>query len=255
MFYLYPNAAHDPKWGEHCHPNCDCGRYIELGNSVFMEYLKTETGFAPLPKKNVDYGGGLERITAAANDQDDVFLSNHGYIISALEAQTGTSYVANTRAYRIIADHIKAGVFLIGDGVLPGNKDQGYFVRRLLRRSIVALNKLKQGVSITSVVPAITDAYAGQYPDLKQKEAEILKAIEQEEGRFLVTLARGIKELERFAGQGVVTGEDAFQLFTTYGFPLELIIEEAGLRGIKQVDVERFKELLKEHQNKSRAGA
>ncbi len=258
MFYLYPNVAHDPKWGAYCHPNCDCGRYIELGNSVFMEYLKTPTGFDPLPKKNVDYGGGLERIAAAANEQSDVFLVNHGYIIKSIEVSTGTTYGTNTKRYRIIADHIKAAVFLIGDGVLPGNKDQGYFVRRLLRRSITALDKLQSGdtfVPLGSLVPAIVSAYQDQYPELKEKAKWIEEQITLEETRFKTTLARGTKELERFAGAGSVTAQDAFQLFTTYGFPLELIIEEAGERGIKQIDIEGFKELLKGHQDLSRAGS
>jgi alanyl-tRNA synthetase len=255
MFYLYPEAKHDLKWGEQCHPNCDCGRYIELGNSVFMEYLKTPTGFDPLPKKNVDYGGGLERITAAANNQSDVFLINHGYIIAALEAQTGTSYAANTKAFRVIADHIKAAIFLIGDGVLPGNKDQGYFVRRLLRRAIVALSKLKPGVSIVSVVPAIVEAYEAQYPELREHQQEIEKHMSLEESRFTATLERGMKELARFTQGGTLSAQDAFQLFTTYGFPIELIAEEAGTRGIKQIDMEGFKELLKEHQDKSRSGS
>ncbi len=255
MFYLYPEAEHDPKWGALCHPNCDCGRYIELGNSVFMEYLKTETGFEPLPKKNVDYGGGLERISAAANDQSDIFVVNHDYIISTLEAQTATTYAAHTKAFRIIADHIKAAVFLIGDGVLPSNKDQGYFVRRLLRRAIVALSKLKTGVSVVSVVPAIIEAYQAQYPELKEREQEIIKQMQAEEDRFVTTLERGMKELARFAQDGSLSAQDAFQLFTTYGFPIELIAEEAGTRGIKQIDMEGFKELLKQHQELSRAGS
>ncbi len=259
MFYLYPEAVHDPKWGEHCHPNCDCGRYIELGNSVFMEYIKTAEGFDTLPKKNVDYGGGLERITAAANNQSDIFLVNHDYIIRDLEQFTNTKYAENIRAYRIIADHVKAAVFLITDGVSPGNKDQGYFVRRLLRRAITVLNRLQKGsesfMPLAALVRGIVDAYAEQYPELKERENEVAKEITDEETRFRITLQRGIKELERFAGDGSITGQDAYQLFTTYGFPLELIIEEAGMRGIKQLDIEGFKELLKQHQELSRAGS
>ncbi len=256
VFYEFSNIEHDPKFGELCHPNCDCGRYLEIGNSVFMQFLKQQDGtFGLLPKKNVDFGGGLERIAAASKNEADVFKVNHAYIIQALEEATGTTYAANIRAYRVIADHVKAAVFLIGDNVLPGNKDQGYFVRRLLRRSMVFLNKLKSGVALASLTAGVVEAYKEQYPELMERRQQIEEAIRAEEEKFSKTLARGIKELERFAGDGSITGQDAFQLFTTYGFPLELIIEEAALRGIKQVDIEGFKELLKQHQEQSRAGS
>lgn len=256
IFYEFTHVEHDPQFGPECHPNCDCGRYLEIGNSVFMQYLKQEGGsFGLLPKKNVDFGGGLERIAMVANNENDIFKANHAYLITALEAATGSRYSDNVRAYRIIADHVKAATFLIGDGVLPGNKDQGYFVRRLLRRGIVHLQKLAADVSLATLVPGVVAAYRDQYPELIAREADITRAIAGEEQKFLVTLARGIKELERFAGDGAISGQDAYQLFTTYGFPLELIIEEAGLRGIKQVDIEGFKELLKRHQEQSRAGS
>ncbi len=256
VFYEFTDITHDPKFGEQCHPNCDCGRFLEIGNSVFMEYLKNADGtFGKLPKRNVDFGGGLERIAAVSQGKDDVFLVNHDYIIALLERSTGTTYKEHIKTYRVIADHIKAAVFLIADGVLPDNKDQGYFVRRLLRRSITAANKLRPGTGVSSFVPAIVAAYQEQYPELKQKEKEIITHIDTEQARFDVTLHRGIKELERFAGGGNITAQDAFQLVTTYGFPLELIIEEAGERGIKQIDIEGFKELLKAHQDLSRSGS
>jgi alanyl-tRNA synthetase len=255
VFYDF-GTPHDPAFGAECHPNCDCGRFLEIGNSVFMQYIKQPDGtFGLLPKQNVDFGGGLERIAAVSNNEQDIFLVNHDYILNHLEGLTGTRYADNIKAYRVIADHVKAAVFLIGDGVLPGNKDQGYFVRRLLRRGIVALNKLKPATSIASVVPAIVQAYENQYPELSTKQNEIEQTITTEETKFTATLARGMKELERFIGSGNLSAEDAFQLFTTYGFPIELIAEEAGLRGIKQIDMEGFKELLKQHQDLSRAGS
>lgn len=256
VFYEFEHIAHDPKWGANCHPNCDCGRYMEIGNSVFMEFIKNADGtFGKLPKRNVDFGGGLERIAAASQNQNDVFVVNHGELISQIQQATATHYAGHTRAYRVVADHVKAAVFLIGDGVLPGNKDQGYFVRRLLRRSIVALAKLKEGVSVAALVPAVVAAYQVQYPELADKESAIARTIADEEAKFVATLARGMKELERFVGRGDISAQDAFQLFTTYGFPLELIIEEAGERGIKQIDTEGFKELLVKHQELSRTGS
>lgn len=254
VFYEFTHIEHDPTFGAECHPNCDCGRFLEIGNSVFMQYIKNADGsFGLLPKQNVDFGGGLERIAAVSQNKDDIFLVNHDYLIAQLEASTGTKYSDHIKTYRVVADHIKAAVFLIADGVMPDNKDQGYFVRRLLRRSVTAANKLRSGTAISSFVPSIVSAYEAQYPELKEKQAEIIKQINDEQARFDVTLHRGIKELERFAGGGTISAQDTFQLVTTYGFPLELIIEEAGERGIKQIDIEGFKELLKAHQDLSRA--
>jgi alanyl-tRNA synthetase len=256
MFYLYPEVAHDKKWGEHCHPNCDCGRYIELGNSVFMQYLKTADGFDKLPKQNVDYGGGLERITAAVNNSSDVFPVAHAPILTYLENASEKKYNEDLRSFRIIADHMKAAVFLIGDGVHPGASDQGYFVRRLIRRSVRYADKIGIAESgFAKIVQPVIEMYSEQYPELADKKEDIEKTIAGEEDKFRKTLSRGMKELERFIGEGNLTAQDAFNLVTTYGFPLELILEEAGEKGIKQIDIEGFKELLKAHQNLSRAGS
>jgi alanyl-tRNA synthetase len=256
MFYLYPNVTHDKKWGEYCHPNCDCGRYIELGNSVFMQYLKTQSGFDALPKQNVDYGGGLERITAAANDSADVFPVAHGPILTYLEGVSGKKYIDDLRSFRIVADHMKAAVFLIAAGVKPSNADQGYFVRRLLRRSVRYADKLGLAHgTLAGVIKPVVDMYGEVYAEVREHAADIEKEIMAEEERFRTTLTRGLKEFERFAGQGSLSAHDAFQLVTTYGFPLELILEEAGEKGIKQIDIDGFKELLKQHQDLSRAGS
>lgn len=255
VFYDF-GTAHDPKWGEHCHPNCDCGRFLEIGNSVFMQYIKNEDGtFGLLPKQNVDFGGGLERIAAAHTGTPDVFLVAHKEIIEALERATGGSYEENKRPFRVIADHIKAAIFLIADGVNPDNKDQGYFVRRLLRRAIFALNKSEGDLSLAALVPHITSTYADQYPELAEKSSDIEKQIILEETKFKETLVRGTRELERLAGQGSLSAQDIFQLVTTYGFPLELILEEAQERNIKNIDTEGLRELLRAHQDLSRAGS
>jgi alanyl-tRNA synthetase len=220
-----------------------------------------------LPKQNVDFGGGLERIAMAESNIPDIIAVNHKPIVEYLEKASGKKYyseatppsggvASETRAFRIIADHMKAAVFLIADGVLPAKSDQGYFVRRLIRRSVRHADLL--GITeagFANIVKPIADMYADAYPELSEKIDIIEKAIAEEEEQFRRTLARGMHELERFVGQGTVSAQDAFQLFTTYGFPLELVIEEAGAKGIKQIDIEGFKELLKEHQNLSRAGS
>lgn len=261
VFYDF-GTPHDPKWGAECHPNCDCGRFLEIGNSVFMQYLKKEDGsFGLLPKQNVDFGGGLERIAAVSEGKDDVFLVAHKSMIDLLEKTTNKIYTDNKRAFRIIADHVKAAVFLIADGARPGPADQGYFVRRLLRRSVRAMKKLdgdRERDAFTPLhilVDGVVEEYKNQYPELKEKVDEIKERIIEEETKFKSTLERGLKEFSRFAGDGTITSKDAFQLVTTFGFPLELILEEAGERGIKQIDIEGFKELLRAHQDLSRAGS
>lgn len=259
VFYDF-GTPHDTAWGPECHPNCDCGRFLEIGNSVFMQYIKNADGsFGLLPKQNVDFGGGLERIAAVSKHENDVFKQGALWeIIRGLVAQSGKKYedLQYQKSFRIIADHLRAAVFLIADGVRVSNTDQGYFVRRLLRRTIRhadILNIKSNGLHL--VVGVIAESYKEAYPEIDMETSEIQKEISNEEERFRKTLDRGLKELTRFAGGGAISAQDAFQLVTTFGFPLELIIEEAGERGIKQIDIEGFKELLKGHQDLSRAGS
>ncbi len=260
IFYEFTDVQHDTRFGEHCHPNCDCGRFLEIGNSVFMQYLKNEDGtFSLLPKQNVDFGGGLERITMAATNSSDIIAVCHRPILDQLEKLSGKTYGSSLdeiRAFRIVADHSKAAIFLIADGVRPSNSDQGYFVRRLIRRAVRYADKLGIHQSgLETVVSIVADAYGDAYPEIATQAADIQKVISDEENRFRNTLARGMKEFERFMEPGALSAHDAFQLVTTYGFPLELIIEEAGAKGIKQIDIVGFTELLKEHQALSRAGS
>ena len=244
VFYDF-GTSHDTKFGAECHPNCDCGRFLEIGNSVFMQYIKNadlprgKAGgtFGLLPKQNVDFGGGLERIAAASINNPDVFATEaFTPLIKKLEDASGKTYEKDKRSFRIVADHLRAAGFLIADGVLPGNVERGYVVRRLIRRAVRYADTL--GV-----------------PHGKLGDLTGVAEIGAEETRFRKTLERGMKELARFTAGGSLSAADAFQLFTTYGFPIELIAEEAGLKGIKQIDFEGFKELLKEHQNLSRAGS
>ncbi|MSR70854.1 alanine--tRNA ligase [Candidatus Kaiserbacteria bacterium] len=237
VFFEFTDVTHTAAFGETCHPNCDCGRFMEIGNSVFMEYIKKEDGsFAKLAQRNVDFGGGLERLAAATLNTDDVFVTDAFWpMIEKLQSVSGKTYADDPKPFRIIADHIRAATELIAQGVLPGNVERGYVVRRLLRRAVRVCDTLgvQEGLHAVTAVP------------------EILR----EEEQFRKTLERGIKELARFAVGGSLSAQDAFQLFTTYGFPIELIAEEAGTRGIKQIDMEGFKELLKQHQALSRAGS
>ena len=257
VFYDF-GTPHDPAWGPECHPNCDCGRFLEIGNSVFMQYIKQQDGsFKLLPKQNVDFGGGLERITAVSENESDIFKTGTlkvlvEHIEKVANAQYGSSS-AVTGAYRVIADHIRAASFLIADGVLPSNTERGYFLRRLLRRSVRYADKLgmPEG-SLSTLYAVVADLYKDAYPELAEDRGAV---IANEESKFRETLSRGIKEFARFAGDGSISASDTFQLVTTYGFPLELILEEAGERGIKQIDTEGFKELLKAHQDLSRAGS
>lgn len=259
MFYDF-GTPHDTKYGPRCHPNCDCGRFLEIGNNVFMEYLKNTDGtFGKLPKKNVDFGGGLERFVMALSNTPDIIAVNHRPILDHIEKVSGKKYASNPdelKAFRIVADHMKAAVFLIADGINPSNSDQGYYVRRLIRRAVryADLLGIKQR-TLGYVVQPVAEMYKDAYPEIDQQLDRIIKVVIEEEDRFRTTLERGMKELERFVGTGKVSAQDAFQLFTTYGFPLELVIEEAGAKGIKQVDTEGFKELLKQHQDLSRAGS
>ncbi len=262
VFYEFTDVEHDPKWGEYCHPNCDCGRFLEIGNSVFMQYIKKDDGtFGLLPKQNVDFGGGLERLMMAHTESPDIIKACHTPIITSLEQVSSKTYGKDpleTKSFRIIADHMKAAVFLIADGVTPGKADQGYFVRRLIRRSVQHADKLgigKNNFALAAIVASIAEMYADQYPEIQQKLSDIERIVEQEEEQFRETLSRGMKEFARFTMGSSLSAQDTFQLVTTYGFPLELIIEEAGEKGIKQIDIEGFKELLKAHQDLSRSGS
>lgn len=234
VFYRFDNVAHDKKWGEYCHPNCDCGRYMEIGNNVFMEYLRTETGFEKLPAQNVDFGAGMERIAAAAIDSPDMFkISVLWPIIEKLQTLSKKSYDDHTQSMRVIADHLRAATFLAVDGVVPSNKEQGYVMRRLMRRAIRFAFDL--GIDqnfMREVVPVIADLYQTDYPEVGQNREKVIDILAKEEKVFRQTLRKGISQLAKFADNGL-TGEEVFTLYDTYGFPLELSVEEAKTQGIK----------------------
>ena len=220
-----------------CHLNCDCGRFMEIGNSVFMQYLKQADGsFVELPKKNVDFGGGLERMLAAVCNQPDVFsLPIFSPIITKLETLSGKKYLVGdrqTKAFRVIADHTRAAVMLISDGVTPSNKDQGYLVRRLIRRAVRFAHVL--GIEepfLANLTPTIVKLYEKQYPEVQQRQTIIEEQLNQEEIKFRRTLLRGEQQLtkvvaeKRVGNQSNLTVEAAFYLYESFGFPLELTQE------------------------------
>lgn len=229
VFYDFGEQNHAEGYGK-AHPASDSGRFLEIGNQVFMQYKRTEKGFEPLAAPNVDFGGGLERIAAAAIDSPDVFkISLMWPIVEKLEQLSGKKYENHTNAMRVIADHLRAATFLAVDDVKPSNKEQGYVMRRLMRRAIRFAFEL--GVEqnfCEEVVPIITDLYHKDYPDVAQKKQDVIDALAHEEKIFRQTLRKGIQQFSKMVeDQPEVTGEMIFTLYDTYGFPMELTLEEA----------------------------
>ncbi|MBI4598872.1 alanine--tRNA ligase [Candidatus Uhrbacteria bacterium] len=245
---------------EPCHVNCDCGRFLEIGNNVFMEYVRASDGFAKLPQQNVDFGGGLERLAAALADDPDVFcidaFDGPRAVVESLSRLKYGKHAEHTRTFRIILDHLRAAVFLIGDGVFPSNKDQGYFVRRLIRRAVRCAAKLGIQEPVgASVGEAVVETYAVAYPSLSEGRARIAAELSQEEEKFRRSLEKGEREFEKMlAVSERVTGEQAFVLYTTYGFPLELTEEMVQEKGYA-IDKEAFQAEFRKHQELSRSGS
>ncbi len=228
MFYDF-GTPHNPEFGEHCHPNCDCGRFMEIGNNVFMAYKKVGEGeFEELEQKNVDHGSGLERIAAAKLHDPDVFkISLMWPIIEKLQSLSSKSYESHTESMRVIADHLRAATFLAVDGCVPSNKEQGYVMRRLIRRAIRYSFDL--GVEqnfLQEIVPIIADMYAGDFPKVADSRENVIAVLVKEEKAFRQTLRKGINQMQKFAADGL-TGTELFMLYDTYGFPVELAVEEA----------------------------
>jgi alanyl-tRNA synthetase len=241
MFYRFDDSEHtqDEKqqYGELCHPACDCGRFMEIGNNVFMEYIRRGEGFEKLPSRNVDQGSGLERVAAAAIDSPDVFrISVMWPIIEKLEKLSKKKYEDHTESMRVIADHLRAATFLAVDGCVPSNKEQGYVMRRLLRRAIRYSFEL--GVEqnfLQEVVPVIADLYHDDFPEVAERRDEVIAVLVKEEKVFRQTLRKGLKELEKMSQAGL-TGASLFTLYDTYGFPVELSTEEALKRDYELPD-------------------
>ena len=286
VFYEFDFIEHDKKWGENCHPNCDCGRFMEIGNSVFMEYVKTTDGFEKLPKQNVDFGGGLERIAAAKLNNPDVFkISILKPITDKLEEISSKSYDSHTESMRVIADHLRAATFLAVDGVVPSNKEQGYVMRRLVRRAVRFAFEL--GVEqnfLQELVPVITDIYHKDFPEVAEKRDKVIEVLVKEEKVFRQTLRKGIQEFNKSISaspspspspsaspspspspsaspspppEEELTGDIIFKLYDTYGFPTELTHEEAFKQNIKvSKDAnEQFEKLMQEQRERSKTAS
>lgn len=253
--------ANSPYKDQPCHVNCDCGRFMEIGNNVFMQYKKTDTGFEELPQKNVDFGGGLERFAAALQGQDMLAIDIFDGMRTVVETVSGKKYGQDpkeTYAFRVILDHLRAATMLIGDGIFPSNKDQGYFVRRLIRRAIRFSHKL--GIKDNfcgTVAEAVISQYADAYPNLNEKREFILTELGKEEQKFRRTLEQGMKRFEEFRMKNSefrITANDAFDLYQSYGFPIEITEELAKEKGLT-VDIDGFAKLKEEHQALSRQGS
>ncbi len=272
MFYdfdpdLSKSIHKNSKWASDiCHPNCDCGRFMEIGNNVFMQYKKTTNGFEELPQMNVDHGSGLERWVAAIRNDADMFnIDVFDKAREVLKTISGVAYVSDvavtytdlknpTFAYRVVLDHVRAATMLIGDEVLPGNKDQMYFVRRLIRRAVrYARNMGIHENFAAKVATTFIEYYKEEYNNLEQKKEMILSEIDKEETKFRVTLEKGIKQFEKIAHKDI-SGVEAFDLLQSYGFPIELTEELALERGIT-VDRVEFDEEKKRHSEESRTAS
>ena len=234
VFYEFNEVKHDPKFGQTCHPNCDCGRFLEIGNSVFMQYEKQVDGsFKPLPKQNVDFGGGLERLAAACQDTPDIFqIDIFKPIIKKIETNCHKDYKDYNQApMRIIADHLRAAEAMFQAGVKPSNKLQGYMLRRLIRRSAVKMHELK-GELIPEDFP---ESFRGEI------------------AKFKNTLDRGLKEFNKFKDDQF-NALNAFNLFQTYGFPFEVTAELFKQKG-HLLDKNEFDQVFSGHKKLSRTAS
>ncbi len=268
---------------EPCHPNCDCGRFLEIGNSVFIQYRKTSDGkLEELPQKNVDFGGGLERMVAATNDNPDIFQTDFFVeAIKSLEAikKFGEGYSENPKLYRIIVDHLRAAIFMVADGVTPSNKAQGYVLRRLLRRSMVYARKLgMEGDEwLSNTLPSLAQPYIRSYPYIDENIPQINEEITREVDKFRKTINEGIQALKKIFGRAIggvdpenlpkgmkfannvirVDGNEVFKIYETYGLTPEIsqeIMTGWGL-AFDEETMRECREAMKKHQDLSRTAA
>jgi len=281
VFFEFTQVNHDPKFGRECHPNCGCGRFLEIGNSVFIQYKKVgKDKLEELPNKNVDFGGGLERITAVVNNDPDIFIIDlFSEALKVLEAlnKSEVKYLTKPSPFRIILDHLRASIFLVNSGVTPSNKEQGYVLRRLIRKAMVASRELgMEGDEwLSNALPSLIVPYKDVYPDLLTNAPKINGIITYEVDQFRKTIDKGLKEFEKSVlltesgeplqqeGGGSIlleesveelNGKLAFKLFETHGFPIEISIEEAKKRNLKisQKIYEEFNKEREKHAQRSR---
>ena len=258
MFYDFGPEHHAEGYGL-AHPASDSGQFMEIGNQVFMQYRRLDDGsFEPLATKNVDFGGGLERIAAAANKNPDVYrISLLWPIIEKLQQLSGKKYESHTESMRVIADHLRGATFLAVDGAVPANKEQGYVMRRLLRRAIrFAFDLGIEQNFLEQIVPVIADLNVEDYPEVRTKRDEVIAVLAKEEKVFRQTLRKGLSQMQKFSADGL-TGTELFTLYDTFGFPVELSTEEAYKQEITLSDNWRqeFDEKMAEQRARSQTAA
>jgi len=257
IFYWSDDATVAPERFDHTDK-----RWVEIGNNVLLQYEKHEDQrYTELQQKNVDFGGGLERTLALMNNLDDNYLTDLFYpTIQEIEKLSGKTYGESentTRSMRIIADHIRSAVFILGDqnGVIPSNVDQGYILRRLIRRAILrGKNLVISDIFTPSIAKTVLDNFKSTYPELEKNKIKVLEELKKEEVQFYDTLEKGMKEFEKVVVDGKITGRQAFVLFSTYGFPFEMTKELAEQKKIS-LDENDFKKEFEKHQELSRTAA
>ncbi len=255
---LFYDSGKEP-CGKDCHINCDCGKYIELGNNVFMEYLLKDGKYSPLGRHNVDFGGGLERLTSVIQG----VKSNYDIDIykPILDKVNELAKQSSTKSSRIVVDHLKSAAFIVMDGVVPGRSQQEYILRRLIRRAIRQGKLLGiEGLFTAEIVSVCIDQFADLYPQMDEDRENITKIIEDEEKKFAQTLRSGLKIIEKYIEDGLDNniGSTAFKLYETYGIPIEMFVEELESAEIKfdKDDLKKqFEMKKKEHQELSRTAA
>ena len=252
--------------GEDCSPACSCGRYLEIWNDVFMQYHKNADGtFEPLKQRNVDTGMGLERTLCVLTGKDNIYETEiFSEQLAKISELCGKKYGESeqvTRAFRIIADHIRTATFILGDdlGVSPSNVDQGYVLRRLIRRAVRFGRKLDMPENFTpAIAQVVIEKYKSVYPELERNKDFVLEQLRLEEERFAKTLEQGTKEFEKLVDKlkisGTLSGRLAFRLYDTFGFPIEMTQELAKENGLT-VDIDGFNAAFKKHQELSKAGS
>ena len=249
-----------PKCSENCNPSCSCGKYLEIWNNVFMQYNKTKDGkYEPLKQKNVDTGLGLERVISLLQRKNNVYETELFADVIAKIQELAKNF--NINSARIIADHLRASIFMIIDGVRPSNVEQGYVLRRLLRRVIRHMRKVEIDPNeISTLVEKFVEIMAEMYPEVPANKDTIIEVIREEKDKFVKTLEHGEKEFIKNAektkaeGKEKLDGEVVFRLYDTFGFPPEIAAELAEEKGLK-IDMKEFEELFKKHQEISRAGS
>ena len=249
-----------PKCSPECNPDCDCGKYVEIWNNVFMEFFKHEDGsITPLSQKNVDTGLGLERVNMLLQGKETPYDTE--LFVDVMKKLEELQKVDNIFSRRVVAEHLRSSMMIICDGGRPSNLDRGYILRRLIRRMIRHMNKLQIDLNeLTNLIDLDIDVLKDMYPDLEKNKEQIKQVLLEEKDKFVKTLAHGEREFEKEVkklkeqGKDKIEGKVVFRLYDTYGFPPE-VTQDLAKENDMTIDMDGFKELFKEHQEKSRAGS